>query len=75
METCSVSGGGKLIVKLRTEKGKLVAEPQTGSSLDPSARQCVLDALTEANVSQSSNLRSGPMVPPTGFTSLLTIEF
>ena len=75
VEGCGISRGGKLVVRLHTEKGKLVADPQPGSSLDPSARRCVLDALNRANVSESSNLGSGPMVRPTGFTSLLTIEW
>jgi hypothetical protein len=75
IEECGVSRGGKLVVKLHTEKGKLVVEPQAGSSFDPAARQCVLDALTAANVDGPSNLGSGPMVRPTGFTSLLTIEW
>ena len=38
IEGCGVARGGKLIVKLHTEKGKLVVEPQVGSSFDPAAR-------------------------------------
>ncbi len=75
IEACRGPRGGKLVVRLHTEKRKLVAEPQLGSSLDPAARQCVLDALTASQIDESSNLASGVMVRPTGFTSLLTIEW
>ncbi|MEO8797935.1 MAG: hypothetical protein ABI551_08630 [Polyangiaceae bacterium] len=75
IEACRGSRGGKLVVRLHTEKRKLVAEPQVGSSLDPAARQCVLDALTASQIDESSNLAAGAMVRPTGFTSLLTIEW
>jgi hypothetical protein len=75
IEACRASRGGKLVVRLHTEKGRLVAEPQLGSSLDPAARQCVLDALTASHIDESSNLATGPNIRPTGFTSLLTIEW
>ncbi|MEO8798925.1 MAG: hypothetical protein ABI551_13640, partial [Polyangiaceae bacterium] len=75
IDACRGSRGGKLVVRLHTEKRKLVAEPQLGSSLDPAARQCVLDALTASQIDPSSNLAAGAMVRPTGFTSLLTIEW
>lgn len=75
IEACHGARGGKLVVRLHSEKGKLVAEPQLGSSLDPVARQCVLDALSASQVDESSNLATGANVRPTGFTSLLTVEW
>lgn len=75
IEACRTGRRGKLVVRLHTEKGKLIVDPQLGSSLDPAARQCVLDALTASQIDESSNLATGPTVRPTGFTSLLTIEW
>lgn len=75
IEACHGPRGGKLVIHLHAEKGRLIAEPQAGSSLDPTARQCVLDALTASPIDDSSSLATGANVKPTGFTSLLTVEW
>jgi len=75
IEACRGPRGGKLVIRLHADKGRLIAEPQAGSSLDPTARQCVLDALTASPIDESSSLATGANVKPTGFTSLLTIEW
>lgn len=73
LEACHGSSGGKLRVRVRREGGRLSFEAEPSASLDPTERACVLDALRRAEVEQA--LSTGANVPPTGFTSLLTIEW
>ena len=72
IEACRAGRGGKLVVRLHSEKGRLVVDPQVGSSLDPAARQCVLEALSASHI---DDLGAGSNLKPMGFTSLLTIEW
>ena len=75
IESCRHGSGGKLRVRVHESGGKLAFDAQAGSSLDPADKQCVLEALSTLNDTTSTNLSFGPSVPPTGFTSLLTIEW
>lgn len=75
IEGCRGATGGKLILRLRADHGRIVGDPQTGSSVDPTARQCVLDALSAVHVDDASNVGPNAPVKPMGFTSLLTIEW
>lgn len=76
MEKCSGPKGGKLSIRVRqTPTGKLAFDAEPDSSLDPRERQCVLDALNTIQIDPSSMAWMGPSVPPSGFTSLLTIEW
>jgi hypothetical protein len=75
LEACHHGSGGKLRIRVRESGGKLAFDAQPGSSLDPRERQCLLEALSSLNDTTSTNLSFGPSVPPTGFSSLLTIEW
>jgi hypothetical protein len=76
LEACRGSSSGKLTIRVRSAGGKLTLDPVPGSSLDPRQRQCVLDALTQVYTTENTTLWSvAPGVPPTNFTSLLTVSW
>lgn len=76
LEACRGAKGGKLSIRVReSAPGKLGFDVEPGSSLDPIERQCVLDALNTIQIDPNSMAWMGPSVPPSGFTSLLTIEW
>ncbi len=75
LEGCRGANGGKLVLRLHSEGGHLVGETQAGSSIDPTAKQCVLEALSKIHVDDTSNVGGAAPVKPMGFTSLLTIEW
>jgi len=76
VEHCRARAGGKLLVRVRRAPGgKLAFDIAPGSSLDPTEKQCALEALSTLDVDESSTAWAGLNVRPTGFTSLLTIEW
>jgi hypothetical protein len=76
LERCHGPVGGKLRVRVRRgAMGKLSFDLQPGSSLDPTERRCLLDALATLDVDESAPAWTGLNVRPTGFTSLITIEW
>lgn len=76
LEACHTSGGGKLRVRITREGEKRSLAIEPGSSLDPTERHCVLEALQALRDDEiGGSLGSGATVPATGFTSLLTVEW
>jgi len=77
VEHCRTTAGGKLLIRVqRAPGGKLAFDVAPGSSLDPTERKCVLEALSTLDIDESSTAWAGGLnVRPTGFTSLLTIEW
>ncbi|MDB4939338.1 MAG: hypothetical protein JWP87_6310 [Labilithrix sp.] len=75
LESCRGASGGKLRVRVRKVAGKLAFDVEPGSSLDPTEKQCVLDALSTIHDDESATAWTGLNVRPTGFTSLITIEW
>lgn len=76
MEHCRGESGGKLRVSVRKGAGdKLAFHVEPGSSLDPTEQECVLDALRSILIDESSTAWAGLNVPPSGFTSLITVEW
>lgn len=76
IEHCRARAGGKLLVRVhRAPGGKLAFDVEPGSSLDPTEKKCVLEALSTLDVDEASTAWTGLNVKPTGFTSLLTIEW
>jgi len=76
IEHCRGTSGGKLTVRVRNAAGKLAFDVAPGTTLDPTEKKCVMDALTSLQQSESSTAwAQAPAIPPTGFTSLLTIEW
>ena len=75
VENCRRTSGGKLSIRIRRDAGRLTFEVAPGSSLDPTERQCILDALSTIRDGESSTDWSGGNARPTGFTSLITLEW
>jgi hypothetical protein len=76
LERCRNRAGGKLLVRVRkVARGRLAFDLEPGSSLDPTEMKCVLAALASLDVDESAAAWTGLNVRPTGFTSLLTIEW
>ncbi len=77
LERCRGASGGKLIVRVRKMPGGTVAfDVAPGTSLDPTERKCALDALNSLQQSESSTAwTGGTSIPPSGFSSLLTIDW
>ena len=77
IEHCRAGRGGKLVVRVKKEpRGKVAFEVAPGTSLDPTERKCALDALNSLQTGESSTLwTGGASVPPSGFSSLMTIEW
>jgi hypothetical protein len=68
--------GGKLRFRIVRDQGQISFRPEPGSPLDPTERQCALQALKEMRQDDiASSLWSGATVPATGYTPLLTIEW
>jgi hypothetical protein len=68
-------GGGKLNIQLTNRSGALEVVVEPGQSLDPTARACVLEALTSVYLEQTGSNAGGPAVPPSGFTSMVTVSW
>jgi hypothetical protein len=77
LEHCRGATGGKLIVRVkRAPGGKVAFDIAPGTSLDPTERRCALDALNSLQQSESSTAwTGGTSIPPSGFSSLLTVEW
>lgn len=75
IEECRKSTGGKIVVRLRTENGRVVPDLLPGSSLNPFQQRCVLESLSQTQVPDTANTANGPYIRPTGFTAILTVEW
>lgn len=75
MQRCLAGKSGKITIRLTNRDGVLHAEIEPASSLDPTARACVLDALSTVWLEATGSNVGGPSVPPPGFASLLTIAW
>jgi hypothetical protein len=75
LEPCLGPHGGKLELRLRVVAGRLTADLEPGSSLDPTRMRCVLDALAVIQDDVTRAPWTGATAPPTGFTSLVQIAW
>jgi len=75
LENCRGTSGGKVAVHVRKAAGKVAFDIEPGSSLDPREKQCVLDALSSLQSDESSTAWAGVGLRPSGFTSLITLEW
>lgn len=60
---------GKVNVLVTTEKGKRALSAATGPSLDPTAPECNVEALSPVPLPETASNVGGPGIPPSGFTS------
>lgn len=68
---CSATGGGgKIDVRVGTRG--LTATP--GPSLDPRDKDCAFDALSPVPLNETASV-GAPGIPPSGFTSLITVAW
>ena len=77
IENCRSSSGGKLRIRARKAPGgKLAFDVEAGSTLNPTEKQCVLEALGTLHEEDAPGAFTGTGgIPPSGFTSLITVEW
>lgn len=72
---CVDGGGGKLEIQLTNRRSGLEISVEPGPSLEPTARACVLAALSSIHLEQTGSLAGGPSPAPSSFTSLVTVSW
>jgi hypothetical protein len=75
LQGCRQSGGGKVNVRITREGGVLHLSVEPGASLDPTARHCVLEALSTVDLEETGGNVGGPTVRPSGFTSRISVSW
>ncbi len=75
LQSCQQSGGGKVNVRITRQEGRFHLSVEPGASLDPSARHCVLEALSTVELEDTAGNVGGPAIKPSGFTSLITVSW
>jgi hypothetical protein len=75
LQGCRQAGGGKVDVRITRRDGLFHLSVEPGASLDPSARHCVLEALSTVDLEETGGNVGGPTVRPSGFTSLITVSW
>ena len=75
LQHCFPGSSGKVVIRLTTVKGALAVGFEPSASLDPTMRSCATDALTKVYVQETGSNVGGPAVPPSGFTSLITVSW
>jgi hypothetical protein len=75
LQGCRQSGGGKVNVRITRREGLFHLSVEPGASLDPSARHCVLEALSTVDLEETGGNVGGPTIRPSGFTSLITVSW
>lgn len=75
LQHCPATSGGALVVALSSDARGLHVTVAPGTSLDPTSRSCAVEALTRAFGTETASNVGGPSVPPSGFTSLVTVRW
>jgi hypothetical protein len=75
LQGCRQSGGGKVNVRITRSEGLFHLSVEPGASLDPTARHCVLEALSTVDLEETGGNVGGPTIRPSGFTSLITVSW
>jgi hypothetical protein len=75
LRVCQQAGGGKVNVRIARGEGRFHLDVEPGASLDPTARHCVLEALSTVELEDTAGNMGGPTVKPSGFTSLITVSW
>ncbi len=74
LRRCVPEGGRALALRVTSEDGVLRVAPASGSASDATSA-CVAAALSSVHLEPTGSNSGGPAVPPTGFTSLITVEW
>jgi hypothetical protein len=72
---CHQPGGGTVHVRIVRQGTSLHMHIEAGATLDPTAHRCVLESLSTVELPDTASNGGGPAVPPSGFTSLLTLSW
>ena len=72
---CHQPGGGTVHVSIERKGTSLHMHIEPGATLDPTAHRCVLEALSTVELHDTAANAGGPAVPPSGFTSLITLTW
>jgi hypothetical protein len=72
---CHQPGGGTVHVSVVKRGASLQMHIEPGATLDPLAHRCVLEALSTVELPDTAANGGGPAVPPSGFTSLITLTW
>jgi len=75
LQHCMTTAGGKVNLRVTSKDGVLRVKVEPAASLDPTARECALEALTTVYLEQTASNAGGVSIPPTSFTSLLTLSW
>jgi hypothetical protein len=76
LQECAGPTGGKVTVRVRYVDGVFLFNILPSSTLDPRQGKCIYDALTENWARDNPTLWTGGAgIPPSGFTSHLTIAW
>jgi hypothetical protein len=75
LERCRPGNGGKVDVRVSRQERGLLLHVEPGPSLDAIAGHCTLEALSTIDLEPSAGSVGGFSIPPTGFTSLITISW
>lgn len=69
------SAAGKINLRVTSTDGVLKLRVEPAASLDPTARECALEALTTVYLEQTGSNVGGVSIPPSNFTSMLTLSW
>jgi hypothetical protein len=73
---CLPGSGGKVEIRItRNSDGTLWLNVEPGVSLDPTAKDCVLETLSTVDLEQVGSNVGGTSLPPSGFTSLIQVSW
>lgn len=66
---------GKIILRVAKRDGVLSVIPVPGVTLDDAGRSCVFEALSRVELTETGSNTGGVSIPPSGFTSLVTVAW
>jgi hypothetical protein len=75
LHQCAPGSGGKINLEVTAVDGRIHVAIAPGDSLDPTLRECVLQALSRIDDEQTGGDVPGATVRPTGFTSLVAVSW
>jgi hypothetical protein len=74
LERCVPGKGGTIMLRLRGDGAGVHVDVAPVLGMDESARACASAALVEVPLADTASNAGGPGIPPSGFTSLVTIS-
>lgn len=75
VQRCAHGTEGKISLRVSTRDGALHVDVLPGAALDQSTLDCARDALRAIYDEENASTAGGPNVPPSGFTSIVTVSW